>query len=505
MTSRRNGLGLGLALSLGSFYFCFSGPALAQDDTTPPAPASSDDTTTKPAEAPAGTPAVEPAKEPAKVAEEVKPPEPLPAPTPTTASGTSVEREKTVALVGVEELPGSAYPSAEVRGIKYGSLWLTFHGQQWPYMPLIEGGPGLRIGFSGSLWNDFSNTHISVDKRLPTYKDRNEWVTQTRGVLRVTPTYNAKDGWFAQGNGEFVVNGDMRPDPVSGVLTSTDDLWVRAGKWNLFDVTFGRFQGWEIANHYGMGLDQNTLERSGALIVGSSIPTPSQGYGLTYFWDRQNFLLGGWAAHVYPTKYLRGELMGHVGGSGNQNVNSPFQTDIRPSAIFDIGYVKLKAGWEYGKVIPQDKTQHARDSMNGYGFAAQFVLAPYVEAGGSFARGYEDVLDKDGQPDLASSNTVQTYGGFLNVSPAYEPVVLGFGAFQNHKEDLRIDNRVGAHQGKVDTNDQFEIFGAVQYTLWQQLYFKFVLAHASNHVEDFNAGTYTNSSISGRFRAMLLF
>jgi hypothetical protein len=504
MTSRRNGLGLGLALSLGSFCFGFSAPALAQDTApadSPPAPTTSDDAAGKPASAPAGAPAEESTKTP----ETVKPPETLPPPTPTTASGTSVEREKTVALVGVEELPGSAYPSVQTRGIKYGSLWLTFHGQQWPYMPLIEGGPGLRIGFSGSIWNDFSNTHITVDKRLTTLKSRNTWATQTRGVLRVTPTYNAKDGWFAQGNGEFVVNGDMRPDPISGVLTSTDDLWVRAGKWNLFDVTFGRFQGWEIANHYGMALDQNTLERSGAIIVGSSIPTPTQGYGLSYFWDRQNFLLGGWAAHIYPTKYLRGEIMGHLGTGASQYVNSPYQVDVRPSAIFDIGYVKLKAGWEYGNVHPQDKTQLARDSMNGYGFAAQFVLAPYVEAGASFARGFEDVLDKDGQPDLASSNTVQTYGGFLNASPGYQPVVLGFGAFQNHKEDLRVDNRVGSHQGKVDTNDQFQIFGAVQYTLWDQLYFKFVLAHASNHVEDFNAGTYTNSSISGRFRVMLLF
>jgi hypothetical protein len=513
MTTRRNGFRLAVALTLASFSFSVSPPALAQDEAPPAgsddagakpadAPAGSDDAGAKPADAPAGTPAVEPEKR----AETGKPQEPLPPPTATTASGTSVVRERTVSLVGIEELPASGYPSIQTRGITYGSLWLTFHGQQWPYMPLIEGGPALRLAFSGSLWNDLSYTHISVDPSLAAsnLNDQNRWVTQTRGVLRATPTYNAKGGWFAQGNAELVLHGDMRPDVSTGVLATTDDLWVRAGKWNLFDVTVGRFQGWEIANHYGMALDQNTLERSGAWIVSSSLPRPTDGYGLTYFWDRQDYTLGGYALHVYPTTWLRGELLGHF-GAGN-NTSNPYQTDVRPSAIFDIGYVKLKAGYEYGAAIPQDVKQKVRDTRNGYGFAAQFVFAPYVEFGGSYARGFEDVVDKDGNADLASSNTVETYGGFLNASPHWEPLVLGFGAFHNHREDLRLDQTAASsHLGKVDTNDQLLIFGAVQYTLWKQLYLKFVLSYASNHVEDFKAGTYTNSALSGRLRVTFLF
>src|SRR3954467_1427430 len=121
MTFRRNVCGLGVALSFACIGF--SAPAFAQDEPAPLTPSTpttgNDDPAGKPADAPAGTPAVEPAKEPEKVAQEVKPPEPLPAPSVTTASGTSVEREKTVALVGVEELPASAYPSAQVRGLKY--------------------------------------------------------------------------------------------------------------------------------------------------------------------------------------------------------------------------------------------------------------------------------------------------------------------------------------------------------------------------------------------------
>ena len=123
----------------------------------------------------------------------------------------------------------------------------------------------------------------------------------------MTPTYNAANGWFAQGNAEFVVHGDMQPDPLTKTLGSTDDLYVRVGKWNVFDVTVGRFQGWEIANHFGMGLDQNTLERQGAWIVTGQAARPTDGYGLSYFWDRQDNLLGAYAVHVYPTKYLRAE------------------------------------------------------------------------------------------------------------------------------------------------------------------------------------------------------
>jgi hypothetical protein len=268
-------------------------------------------------------------------------------------------------------------------------------------------------------------------------------------------------------------------------------------------VTAGRFQGWEIANHYGMGLDINTLERSGARLPTSAVPQPKDGYGLTHFWDRQDKLLGAYALHVYPTKYLRGELLGHL-GAGN-NTSEPNQMDVRPSLIFDIGWLKLKGGLEYGKAVPQDATKVVRDTRNGYGLAAQFVFAPYVEFGGSFARGFQDVVDKENAANLIASNTAQTFGGFLNVSPGHEPLVFGFGAFQNHWENFHVDNRVGARQGKVDTNDQWLLFGAIQYTLWEQFYMKFVLSHASHKVDDYDGGMYVNNALSGRFRLMILF
>src|SRR5262245_49483849 len=41
----------------------------------------------------------------------------------------------TRSAVELERLAGEAYPEPHVRGIHGGSLWLTMHGLQWPYMP----------------------------------------------------------------------------------------------------------------------------------------------------------------------------------------------------------------------------------------------------------------------------------------------------------------------------------------------------------------------------------
>ncbi len=542
MTSRHNRFGLGGALSLAVACLTFNTPARAQDEF----PAEGEDTAAPEeaaSEAPEAAPEPQPEPEEQPAAEpEAESEEPsadasagLSASAsldgvgadadaeaegdgPTTkadaGSGGSgdAKRDEAVMLVGVEQLHGSAFPAAQVRGIKYGSLWRTFHGQQWPYMPEIGGKPGTRIGISGGIWNDLSNAKITVDKSLlgSNIFDQDRWTTQSRGVLRLTPTYNAGDGWFVQGRTELVAQGDMNANIQTKVLATTDDLFVRVGKWNLFDVTFGRFQGWEIANHYGLALDQNTLERFGASIYagpGTSLPKPTDGYGLSYFWDRKDNLLGGYAVHIYPTDYLRAEILGHIGVGDSKDANNPQQMDIRPSLIFDIGWAKVKGGWEYGKASPQDQAPNfkGRDTKNGFGFAAQFVLDPYVEFGGSFARGFQDILDNLGQPNLNTSNTVQTFGGFLNASPMYEPVVIGLGAFWNHWEDLRYDLEVGPRNGKVDTNDQRLLFAAVQYTVWDRLYLKLVAAHAKNTIDDFSAGQYTNTALSGRFRAEFLF
>src|SRR5678815_681069 len=46
----------------------------------------------------------------------------------------------------VERLPPSAYPEEYTRGLYGGSLWMTFHGAQWPYYARTG------IGVSGYGW-----------------------------------------------------------------------------------------------------------------------------------------------------------------------------------------------------------------------------------------------------------------------------------------------------------------------------------------------------------------
>src|SRR5262245_10688923 len=114
MISRRNRFGLGTALSVVSFCSSFSAPALAQDplagETPPAGDAAAAPPAAPPAEAPpADAPPAEtppapkaPAAPPAAPAEkfETTAPTETMLPATSTASGTSVEREKTVSFVG---------------------------------------------------------------------------------------------------------------------------------------------------------------------------------------------------------------------------------------------------------------------------------------------------------------------------------------------------------------------------------------------------------------------
>lgn len=523
MTTTKHRFSLAAAFAATAATLTFTSSGLAQDEDDPFATQAPGSGTEEPADPVASTEEVEPAAAEEVsdgMAEDAAPEDAAPeAPAEATAApAVSVTtKDKTqsgedpksggwpVKQFSIVQTPWSAFPSQQVRGLTYGSLWRTFHGDQWPYMPKTEDTPEptFQIGWSGNIWNDISFTHIDVDESR-TEANQNRWNNQARATLRMTPTLNVDGDWFVQGNAEIVVQGDMIASNASGgVLATTDDLWIRAGKWRVFDVQVGRFQGWEIANHFGMALDWQTLERQGAWVPGSSIQKPTDGYGLDYFWDRQNYLLGGYAVHLYPTKWLRGELMGHI-GAGSGAVPSPNTFDVRPAAIVDLGWLKLKAGYEFGKSTPQDETTLGEDQKNGWGLAAQMVFAPYVEFGGSFARAYQDIVDARDLADLAGSNTAQSAGGFVNFSPGHEPLLFGAGLFLKEWENFR-PRPDGAGGTKVDTNRQWLFYGAVQYTLWRQLYLKLVVSHASNEGDYNNGGYYVNNALSGRLRVELLF
>jgi hypothetical protein len=393
--------------------------------------------------------------------------------------------------VGLEILPSSGYPAPKVRGIEGGSLWMTMQGWQFPFMP-SAGTPGARIAFSGSVWSDTS--YRKVDSGISaTDPNIREWRQQSRLVLRATPTYNADDDWFVQGQGELALIGAA--PARSGEFINADDLYVRVGKWNLFDLTVGRFQGWEVY-HFGMGLDLNTVEREGA-ITDNNVPVGI--YGLTFLWDRPNGP-GHLAAHIYPTDYLRFEVLGEVGSS---DLN---QLGVRPVGILDFGLVKLKAGAEYEKQTPRQQSPDRMDETisSGVGGAVQFVLEPRVEAGLSGARAVVDVKTAQGVIDARKSTTTYSVGGFANAR-ILAPLIIGVGVNYTRETNLQVNATTGAN----DIRTHLQAFGAIQYAFWHRFFLKGVVSYAD---ADFNplsdpppVAEFHNKMLSGRLRLMYLF
>lgn len=400
--------------------------------------------------------------------------------------------------VSVEILPGSGYPEPKIRGIVGGSLWLVMPGYQFPYMPAKDGKPGVRLAFSGNVWNDTS--YANIKSGTPEIADsRKRWKNQGRAVLRATPVYNWKDGWFVQGQVEVVGKSDQTTTGGSP-MGFTDDLWVRAGKWNVFDVTAGRFQGWEVY-HYGMGLDWETFERRGAEVENSK--APPQIYGLDTYWDRADVGQGSYAAHVYFTDYLRLEVLGRIGSVGVANVRG-----VRPVGVLDLGFFKLKAGLEYGTTSATAETSKAHSKTTGVGGTAQFILNPHIEGGFNAGLRYVDDWTKDGLPNPPGSTTMKSFGGFINGRP-YGDLILGVGLNQTLSENLEVNGINGSPNfGLSDYATHTQGFFAIQYSFWNKLFFKFVGAYASYHYEDRvqePAHPYTHSMTSGRLRMMYLF
>ena len=388
--------------------------------------------------------------------------------------------------IGVERLPDSAYPTYKTRGLYGGSLWLTFHGLQWPNLPKRPGEPDLLLGLSGSGWVDTAYEAISPGN--PTEQKIKYWRQQGRFVFRATPTYRV-DPWFVQGQAELVANNDQTLGRDQAA--DTDDLWVRAGRWDVFDIQVGRFQGWEVY-HLGMGLDLNTFERKGAAADTSK---PPDFYGVTYAWDRPSGA-GNIAGHVYVTDWLRVEDLIRIGNDNGYNTLGD-----RGALIFDIGWLKLKGGAEY--LNTTNRLQGPRDRMRrwGYGGSIQFVLEPYVEFGINGARALSDSWDNSGAYRQDQSYTIFSTGGFLNAR-IIDQLLVGGGINYTHNEDLHVDST-----GNPGRWTQTQIFGAVQYGLFGKLFLKLVVGNARAYFAPSftNAQPFTNTMSSVRLRASFYF
>lgn len=507
--------------------------------------AKGDDTTTMAtAEGETGSSPVSESAETAPVAPETETPpidaQAKTAPTPTTALGPEASTEETVvepeeeesaqelakkllAKIGVQRNSGEAYPGprdsslkagpfngcfegngafkrcyhirlpkcfssyenfkecSRVRGIYGGSLWATFHGMQWPYIPKTG------IGLSGSVWVDTG--YEKIKRGDPNQRNITYWLQEGRFVFRVTPTFNIGKNLFIQGQVELVANKDQTLSQPT--VVDTDDLWIKVGMWDLWDIQVGRFEAFELY-HFGMGLELNTLERRGAFDTSSGTPSI---YGVNYAYYRPNGI-GNIALHAYPVDFLRVEGLLQYGNDVGLN-----SVAGRGAAILDFGWLKLKGGGEYKKQKSQQKGIKEERKQRGFGGSIQFVLDPWVETGFNYGKGIVDHTDMNGETDYTGTTDTYSYGGFLNFR-VIDSVVIGGGANYTWFENIHEDDN-----GDVGEFWHLQTFGAVQYMLFEQLYLKFVGAFAkANFDESFTeADPYNNKMKSFRVRVMYNF
>lgn len=379
----------------------------------------------------------------------------------------------------IQRLPPSAYPEPLTRGLYGGSMWSTFHGQQWPYYRRTG------IGVSGYAWLDNGYERVNSPIAASAIK---EILQQGRFLLRITPTYTSDD-WFVQAQAELVANKDQTQ--TQPAVVDTDDFWIRVGQWNAWDVMVGRFEAFEVY-HLGMGLDLNTEERRGAYDTASA---PPDLYGASFLFYRPGGA-GNAAFHLYPTSNLRIELLGQLGTDGGFN-----SIGGRPAMVYDLGWLKLKGAWEYQWQTSRVDGNKQEKRNRGGGGSIQFVILPLIEFGANFGMALVDVFDNVGTSDRANSYTKYSFGGFANAM-VMPDVLLGLGANYVLSTDIHQDDT-----GNFGKFKNLQTFAALQYYWSRQLMIKVVAAYATADFEPSFASMvpHSNKMYSGRVRLMYLF
>lgn len=413
---------------------------------------------------------------------------------PPAPASAPAEAAANVAPGVIEELPASAYPEPVTRGLYGGPLWLDMQGLQWPYMPKSG------IGISGSGWID-GNFRLIRSGNPAISPEFKELLDQGRFVLRVTPTYT-NGSWFVQAQAEVVANTDQFDVQPAPSVVAADDVWVRTGVWNAWDVNVGRMQGFDVYP-LGMGLDLNTYERLGA--YDPSFTASPNGYGAVpalynadyLFYRPSSPRVSDVALHLY-TGPLRFELLGQFGNDGVLNT-----AGVRPAAILDFGFLKLRGAAEYQYKFAEDPAPTAMNTVKNSGVAgsAQVVFAPFFEGGINVGYASIDVFDqKNPNGDKGLSGNRFSVGGFVDFAPLWfmlPNLLLGAGINYATFHNILMDQEESTNQQR---------FFAIQYLFYKQLYVKLVGGYAKSHFQNLNTSSpYDDDMFSVRLRVMYLF
>jgi hypothetical protein len=394
-----------------------------------------------------------------------------------------------------------------INGIRNGSLAPTGHGLQLSYRKT-----GLLISGNGWIDTGYRSAHNKPAA------DDSKFVQQGRVLMRFTPTFTYGN-WFVKAQAEILGHAkfaDQNP------YVDTDDAWVAAGYWNLFDIQVGRYEAWEVY-HKGLGLERDTLEDLGA-DGGQDI------YEVNHAFYRESSY-GQAALHVYPLDILRFEVNSIL---GNQSAEGA--VGVRGAGILDLGYVKVKAGAERKHLTPtrSDPNDRHKTMLYGFGGSVVGILPPYLEVGVNAAYGYSDKFDQNRKLLKLGTSTTLSYGGFANfrvdkLVPALSGLMLGVGANitdlknQSCGTDLKVYDDEGFELGKSDgttvtpltesrcgSNYHRQFFAAIQHDLFDHALIKIVggLADAyrlSGNKADESDSAQKNKVWNVRLRALVWF
>lgn len=363
-------------------------------------------------------------------------------------------------------------------GVDIPSPYYPAHGAQSPLRA-----DGLHIG--GDLWIDTG--YEESERELKSEPDMAWWLMKGRFMLDVTATKSFRR-FFIQAKAQVL----SHVEEIKGdEFIDTDDAWVRFGMWDLWDLTVGRFEHWEVY-HKGEGLERDTLEDLGAF-GGPDI------YEVNYAFYRQDGF-GQVAAHVYPLKWLRFEV-GTVFGN-ELGFNS---IGVRPAGILDLGWLKLKAAAEWRKLESQEEGKEQWEERRGLGGGLHFYFDDparplRLQFGVNSAYGMVDRVDAFGKVDERGSPDTFSAGGFVNVG--LWSAVLGLG--YNHT--LQGDRQLNDQTGRVGHFVHQQLFVSLRHpVVIPALMAKLVFAWARADLEPSFDNPRVNEMYSIRLRLSMQF
>jgi hypothetical protein len=342
---------------------------------------------------------------------------------------------------------------------------------------------GVHIG--GDAWIDLG--YEESNRQLSSEPDLEFWLMKGRVMLDVTAVKTWKR-FFIQGKAQILAHVE---EIRGNEFIDTDDAWIRLGMWDLWDLQVGRFEAWEVYTK-GEGFERDTLEDLGAY-GGPDL------YEVNYAFYRQDGF-GQLALNLYPWKFLRFQLHGVFGNELGFN-----SYGVRPTAILDFGWIKVKAAGEYRRLRNQEEGKKQWEEKRGAGGGLIFAFGKpsqplRIRFGANVAYGMIDRVDNFGKVDEKGSIDTFSVGGFADLG--LWSAVLGLG----YDRTLQGDRQLNDQSGRVGHFVHDQLFVSLRHPIVvPNLYAKLVFAWARADLQPAFDNPRVNDMYSLRLRLYMTF